>query len=89
MLPLPGDTNFFTCKTATEENFLLPRFKIFKFSVKHGGTWFQNSGGRGRYLSEFEDSLIYKMSSRTARYKQGDLVSKIKLMFSTALYSNI
>jgi hypothetical protein len=26
-----------------------------------------NSGGRGRWISEFEASLVYKVSSRTAR----------------------
>jgi hypothetical protein len=26
----------------------------------------QHSGGRGRWISEFEDSLVYKVSSRTA-----------------------
>jgi hypothetical protein len=27
----------------------------------------QHSGGRGRQISEFEASLVYKVSSRTAR----------------------
>jgi hypothetical protein len=36
----------------------------------------QHSGGRGRQISEFEVSLIYKMSSRTARAIQRNLVSK-------------
>jgi hypothetical protein len=33
-------------------------------------------GGRGRSISEFEASLVYKMSSRTARATQRNPVSK-------------
>jgi hypothetical protein len=33
-------------------------------------------GGRGRQISEFEDSLVYKVSSRTARAIQRNPVSK-------------
>jgi hypothetical protein len=33
-------------------------------------------GGRGRRISEFEDSRVYKLSSRTARATQRNLVSK-------------
>jgi hypothetical protein len=33
-------------------------------------------GGRGRQISEFETSLVYKMSSRTARAIQRNPVSK-------------
>jgi hypothetical protein len=33
-------------------------------------------GGRGRRISEFEDSLVYKVSSRTARATQRNPVSK-------------
>jgi hypothetical protein len=33
-------------------------------------------GGRGRRISEFEASLVYKVSSRTARAIQKNLVSK-------------
>jgi hypothetical protein len=33
-------------------------------------------GGRGRQISEFEASLIYKVSSRTARATQRNPVSK-------------
>jgi hypothetical protein len=32
--------------------------------------------GRGRWISEFEASLIYKVNSRTARATQRNLVSK-------------
>jgi hypothetical protein len=35
-------------------------------------------GGRGRQISEFEVSLVYRVSSRTARATQKNLVSKKK-----------
>jgi hypothetical protein len=35
-------------------------------------------GGRGRWISEFEASLVYKVSSRTARATQRNPVSKQK-----------
>jgi hypothetical protein len=35
-------------------------------------------GGRGRQISEFEASLVYRVSSRTARAIQRNLVSKKK-----------
>jgi hypothetical protein len=35
-------------------------------------------GGRGRRISEFEASLVYKVSSRTARAIQRNPVSKTK-----------
>jgi hypothetical protein len=35
-----------------------------------------HSGGRGRRVSEFQDSLVYKVSSRTARAIQRNPVSK-------------
>jgi hypothetical protein len=35
-------------------------------------------GGRGRWISEFEASLVYSVSSRTARATQRSLVSKNK-----------
>jgi hypothetical protein len=35
-------------------------------------------GGRGRRISEFEASLVYRVSSRTARAIQKNLVSKNK-----------
>jgi hypothetical protein len=34
-------------------------------------------GGRGRRISEFKASLVYKVSSRTARATQRNPVSKI------------
>jgi hypothetical protein len=33
-------------------------------------------GGRGRWISEFEASLVYRVSSRTARAIQRNLVLK-------------
>jgi hypothetical protein len=46
----------------------------------HGGTglYSQLSGGRGRRISEFQASLVYKVSSRTARAIQRNPVSKNK-----------
>jgi hypothetical protein len=38
----------------------------------------QHLGGRGRRISEFEASLVYKVSSRTARATQRNPVSKNK-----------
>jgi hypothetical protein len=35
-------------------------------------------GGRGRWISEFKVSLVYKVSSRTARAIQRNPVSKTK-----------
>jgi hypothetical protein len=35
-------------------------------------------GGRGRWISEFKASLIYRVSSRTARATQRNPVSKKK-----------
>jgi hypothetical protein len=35
-------------------------------------------GGRDRWVSEFEASLVYRVSSRTARAKQRDPVSEKK-----------
>jgi hypothetical protein len=36
----------------------------------------QHLGGRGRLISEFEASLVYRVSSRTARATQRNPVSK-------------
>jgi hypothetical protein len=40
-------------------------------------------GGRGRRISEFEASLVYKVSSSTARAIQRNPVSKIKTTTTT------
>jgi hypothetical protein len=37
-------------------------------------------GGRGRQISEFEASLVYRVSSRTARAIQRNLVSKNQII---------
>jgi hypothetical protein len=39
---------------------------------------FNPSRGRGRWISEFEASLVYKVSSRTARATQRNRVSRKK-----------
>jgi hypothetical protein len=39
---------------------------------------FQHLGGKGRQISEFEASLVYRVSSRTARATQRNPVSKNK-----------
>jgi hypothetical protein len=43
-----------------------------------GGACFQSqhSGGRNRQISEFEASLVYKMSSRKARATKRNLISR-------------
>jgi hypothetical protein len=38
--------------------------------------WSQHSGGRGRRISEFEASLVYKVSSRTARATEKPCLKK-------------
>jgi hypothetical protein len=40
-------------------------------------------GGRGRQISEFESSLVYKVSARTARAIQRNPVSKTKTKTKT------
>jgi hypothetical protein len=40
-------------------------------------------GGRGRHISEFEASLVYRVSSRTVRATQRNLVSKTKIKTKT------
>jgi hypothetical protein len=37
---------------------------------------YQHSGGRGRQISEFEASLVYRVRSRTAKATQRNPVSK-------------
>ena len=41
-------------------------------------TFSQHSGDRGRWISEFEASLVYKLSSKTARATQKNPVSRKK-----------
>ena len=58
--------------------------KDYKLQTKRrhklGGSllYSQHSGGRGRQISEFEASLVYKVSSRTAGAIQRNPVSKNK-----------
>ena len=56
--------------------------KAIKTNLKlgSGGTrlWSQHLGGRGKRISEFKDSLVYRVSSRTARATQTNPVSKNK-----------
>jgi hypothetical protein len=53
-------------------------------------------GGRGRWISEFEASLVYRVSSRTARATQRNPVSKNKtkqnkdyILISSLIFSQI
>jgi hypothetical protein len=46
------------------------------FSCNKSYIIYRNSGDRGRQISEFEASLVYKVSSRTARGIQRNPVSK-------------
>jgi hypothetical protein len=51
------------------------------FLGKHTGQWWHTPlmpavGGRGRQISEFEASLVYRVSSRTARATQRNPVLK-------------
>jgi hypothetical protein len=62
--------------------------KILKLWLGGGGAHLlsQHLGGRGRQISEFEASLVCKVSSRTARATQGNPVSKKKLLKLTSAY---
>jgi hypothetical protein len=53
--------------------------KIRINTAGRGGT--QHLGGRGRWISEFETSLVYRVSSRTARATQRNPVSKNKKLY--------
>jgi hypothetical protein len=44
-------------------------------------------GGRGRRISEFEASLVYKVSSRTARATQRNPVSEKKNSIEFFIYA--
>jgi hypothetical protein len=46
----------------------------------------QHSRGRGRQISEFKVSLVYKVSSRTARAIQRNPVSKNKKQTNKNVY---
>ena len=51
---------------------------FFKKSGSGGAHLSQHLGGRGRQISEFEASLVYRVSSRTARAIQRNPVWKKK-----------
>jgi hypothetical protein len=53
-------------------------FKIALIELGSGGARlsFQHLGGRGKRISEFKASLVYRESSRTARAIQRNPVSK-------------
>jgi hypothetical protein len=55
-----------------------PCLKNYKSMTGHGGACLlsQHLGGRGRQISDFEASLVYIVSSRTARATQRNPVSK-------------
>jgi hypothetical protein len=57
--------------SANQNNFEIP-------SHIHENGWDQDLGGRGRQISEFETSLVYTVSARTARATQRNPVSKKK-----------
>jgi hypothetical protein len=38
----------------------------------------QQSGGKGRQISEFESSLVYRVSSRTVRATKRNILEKLK-----------
>jgi hypothetical protein len=55
--------------------------------VAHAFT--QHSGGRGRRISEFEASLVYKVSSKTARgYTEKPCLEKTKTNKQTKQNNN-
>jgi hypothetical protein len=58
-------------------SFLLPRYAVV---AGRGGARLQSQhlGGRGRWISEFEASLVYKVSSRTVRATEKPCLEKPK-----------
>jgi hypothetical protein len=61
--------------------FLAIRDSSIKNSLPSSGgacLYSKHLGGRGRQISEFEASLVYRVSSRTARATQRNPVSKKK-----------
>jgi hypothetical protein len=53
------------------------RLKLLRTVIKNKvwQWWSQHLGGRGRRTSEFEASLVYRVSSRTARDTQRNPIS--------------
>jgi hypothetical protein len=62
-----------TIKAVLRVEFIVLNALIKKLESSH-----TNLGGRGRQISEFEASLVYRVSSRTVRAIQKNLVSKNK-----------
>jgi hypothetical protein len=62
-----------------------PAFKKLLLELGGGGARLssQHLGGRGRQISEFEASLVYKVSSRTARAIQRNPVSEKMLLLDS------
>jgi hypothetical protein len=51
---------------------------FFQLTFPHLSGQSQHSGGRGRQISEFEASLVYRVSPRTGRATQRNPVSEKK-----------
>jgi hypothetical protein len=62
-------------KNPKGQNYIYLKSKNWPGMVAHAFKS-QHSGGRGRWISEFEASMVYKVSSRTARATQRNPVSK-------------
>jgi hypothetical protein len=62
----------------SSKEMFLHQIKKYPYRPGSGGAhlYSQHSGGRDRWISEFEASLVYKVSSRTARAIQRNPVSK-------------
>jgi hypothetical protein len=78
--PLKAFTeNKFWSTTADDQQEMLKLHELLKNKLGPGGgdthLKSQHLGGRGRQISEFEASLVYKVSSRTARATQRNPVS--------------
>jgi hypothetical protein len=63
--------NSYKSNEAYSNNKTTSKFQVLSFGR-------QRQGGRGRWISEFEASLVYRVSSRTARATQRNPVSKNK-----------
>jgi hypothetical protein len=61
---------------ATQRRNLVSKKHTSRAGMRHHAFKSQHLGGRGRRISEFEASLVYRVSSRTARATQRDPVSK-------------
>ena len=57
---------------------LLENFSGWAVVIHASSFSIQHSGGRGRWIPEFEASQVYRVSSRTARATQRNPASKTK-----------